>query len=59
MIERYVAITVEYGQVEYDDSGNGVVFGDRSESYDVADTSGSFSDLFDDVAFEARSSLDN
>lgn len=59
MIEKYVAITVERGQVEYDSNGNGVVFDDRSESFDVSDPSGSFSDLFDDVAFEARSSLDH
>lgn len=59
MIEKYVAITVEYGQVEYDDAGNGVVFDDRSETYDVAEPSGTFSDLFDDLAFEVRNTLDS
>lgn len=59
MIEKYVAVTVEYGQVEYDCDGNLVVFGDRSETYDVSDSSGTFTDLFDDLAFEARNSIDD
>lgn len=59
MVDKYMAVTVEYGHVEYDAEGNGVVFNDHSESFDASDPTATFSDLFDDVAFEVKNSLDS
>lgn len=58
MSEKYVTVTVEYGMIDYDDDGNGIVFNDQSESFDVSDPSAPYADLFDDLAFEVRNSLD-
>lgn len=58
MSEKYVTVTVEYGMIDYDEDGNGIVFNDQSESFDVSDPSAPYTDLFDDLAFEARNTLD-
>ena len=58
MSDKYIAVTVEFGEVEYDEEGNCVVFNDHSETFDASDSTASFTDLFDDIAFEARNSLE-
>lgn len=57
MTDKYILVTLEYGQVDYDEEGNGVVFNDRSESFDVSDPTAPFIDLFDDIAFEMRNTI--
>lgn len=58
MVDKYMLVTVEYGMVEFDHEGNGVVYDDQNESFDVSDPTAPFTDLFDDLAFEVRNSLD-
>ena len=58
MTDKYMSVTVEFGHVEYDDEGNGVVFDDHTETFDVSDQTAPFTDLFDDIAFEIRNSLE-
>lgn len=58
MSDKYMSVTVEFGHVEYDEAGNGVVFGDHSETFDSSDQTAPFADLFDDLAFEIRNSLE-
>lgn len=58
MTDKFMYVTVEYGQVEFDEEGNGVVFGDHSETFDTSDSTAAFADLFDDIAFEVRNSLE-
>lgn len=58
MTDKFMYVTVEYGQVEFDEEGNGVVFADHSETFDTSDPNAPFADLFDDIAFEVRNSLE-
>lgn len=53
-----MSVTVEFGYVEYDEEGNGVVFNDHSETFDASDQTAPFTDLFDDIAFEVRNTLE-
>lgn len=58
MPDKYMSITVEVGHIEYDEEGSGVVFNDSTETFDTSDQSAPFADLFDDLAFEIRSTLE-
>ena len=58
MPDKYMSVTVEVGHIEYDEEGNGVVFNDSTETFDTTDQSAPFADLFDDLAFEIRSTLE-
>lgn len=57
MTDKYILVTIEYGKIEYDDEGNGVVFDDHSESFDASDPTAPLIDLFDDVVFEMRNTI--
>lgn len=58
MSDKYISVTVEFGHIGYDDEGRGVVFDDHSETFDSIDQSAPFTDLFDDLAFEIRNTLE-
>lgn len=58
MSDKYMSVTVEYGYIEYDSEGNEIVFNDRTESFDSKESVASFTDMFDDLAFEVRNSLE-
>lgn len=58
MSDKYISVTVEFGHIGYDDEGRGVVFDDHSETFDSTDQSAPFTDLFDDLAFEIRNTLE-
>lgn len=57
MAEKFISVTVEYGESDVDTTGSVYVQYDHTETFEVSDKSASFIDLFDDVAFEARNFL--